>query len=87
MRSQNLLSRASGTFLVAATKDQDYAFEIPELGHGILTFSVLDVMSGKRNEATGPITANELLRSVSNAVPKLSYKYHGKRQMVVQYSS
>ena len=87
VRSQNLLSRASGTFLVAATKDQDYAFEIPELGHGILTFSVLDVMSGKRNEATGPITANELLRSVSNAVPKLSYKYHGKRQMVVQYSS
>lgn len=87
VRSHNLLSRTSGTFLIAATKEQDYAFEIPQLGHGILTFSVLEAMGAKEQGKTATVTANELLRAVSEKVPELSEKYHGTRQSVVQYSS
>lgn len=87
VRSHNLLSRTSGTFLIAATKEQDYAFEIPQLGHGILTFSVLEAMGAKEQGKASTVTANELLRAVSEKVPELSEKYHGTRQSVVQYSS
>jgi uncharacterized caspase-like protein len=87
VRSHNLLARTSGTFLIAATKEKDYAFEVPQLGHGILTFSVLEAMGAKEEGKSTTITANELLRAVSEKVPELSQKYHGTRQMVVQYSS
>ena len=87
VRSHNLLSRTSGTFLIAATKEQDYAFEIPQLGHGILTFSVLEAMGAKEQGQATTVTANELLRAVSEKVPELSEKYHGTRQSVVQDSS
>jgi WD40 repeat protein len=88
VRSHNLLSRTSGTFLVAATKEQDYAYEVPELGHGILTYSVLESMGLKDGkDSSSPITANGLLYTVSQSVPELSQKYHGTRQMVVQYST
>ena len=87
VRSHNLLSRTSGTFLIAATKDKDYAFEIPQLGHGILTYSVLETLGAKDGKGESAVTANELLRAVSQKVPELSQKYNGTRQMVVQYSS
>ena len=88
VRSHNQLSRTSGTFLVAATKEKDYAYEVPELGHGILTYSVLESLGLKEGAgSSSPVTANGLLYSVSQKVPELSQKYHGTRQMVVQYSS
>lgn len=88
VRSQQLLSRTSGTFLVAATKGEEYAYEIPQLGHGVLTYAVLDSLGlTEGHEKTGEVTANDLLRSVSTKVPDLSEKYHGVRQQVIQYSS
>jgi len=87
VRSHNLLSRTSGTFLIAATKEKDYAFEIPQLGHGVLTYSVLETLGVKDGKGETAVTANELLRAVSQRVPELSQKYNGVRQMVVQYSS
>lgn len=93
VRSQQLLARASGTFLIAATKGEDYAYEIPELGHGVLTFAILESLgvatNGSATVAKGGegVTANDLLRSVSSRVPELSEKYQGVRQQVIQYSS
>lgn len=87
VRSHNLLSRTSGTFLIAATKEKDYAFEVPQLGHGILTYSVLETLGVKGAKGESAVTANELLRAVSQKVPELSQKYNGTRQSVVQYSS
>lgn len=91
IRSQQLLARSSGTFLIAATKGEEYAYEIPELGHGVLTYALLDAMGVLQNSskaaAANGVTVNDLLRAVSTAVPSLSQKYHGVRQEVIQYSS
>lgn len=87
IRSQQLLARASGTFLIAATKGEDYAYEIPQLGHGVLTYALLDSLGLKESNAKQAVTANELLRAVSTKVPALSEQYQGVRQQVIQYSS
>lgn len=88
VRSQQLLARTSGTFLIAATKADEYAYEIPQLGHGILTYALLNSLglTGK-GDSLKSATANSLLQSVSTKVPQLSEKYHGVRQQVIQYSS
>lgn len=54
VRSHNLLSRTSGTFLIAATKEKDYAFEIPQLGHGILTYSCWKLWEPRIAKASPP---------------------------------
>jgi uncharacterized caspase-like protein len=90
IRSQQLLARSSGTFLVAATKAEEYAYEVPELGHGVLTYAILQTMGatqGETGERNTDLTANDLLRSVSSKVPELSEKYQGVRQQIIQYSS
>jgi WD40 repeat protein len=94
IRSQQLLARASGTFLIAATKGEDYAYEIPQLGHGVLTYAILESLGIEPVDGEGAaktpeegVTANDLLRSVSVRVPYLSEKYQGVRQQVIQYSS
>ena len=92
IRSQQLLARSSGTFLIAATKAEEYAYEIPQLGHGVLTYALLESLGLTEGSTTevktlDGITANELLQSVSIKVPKLSEKYQGVRQQVIQYSS
>ena len=94
IRSQKLLARASGTFLIAATKGEDYAYEIPQLGHGVLTYALLEALgvlpeaeAARGKGAESEITVNDLLRSVSSEVPKLSQQYQGVRQQVIQYSS
>lgn len=94
VRSQQLLARASGTFLIAATKGEEYAYEIPQLGHGVLTYAILESLGlAKNSDSSAParaeqgMTANELLHQVSTRVPELSEKYQGVRQQVIQYSS
>lgn len=94
VRSQQLLARASGTFLIAATKGEEYAYEIPELGHGVLTYAILESLGVTEQSGTVTtsknaegVTANDLVRSVSSRVPELSEKYQGVRQQVIQYSS
>ena len=88
IRSQQMLSRTSGTFLIAATKGEEYAYEISQLGHGVLTYALLDSLGLAEGKASqGEVTANDLLRAVSTKVPDLSEKYHGVRQQVIQYSS
>ncbi|MCA9777759.1 MAG: caspase family protein, partial [Candidatus Eremiobacteraeota bacterium] len=89
IRSQQLLAKSSGTFLIAATKADDYAYEIPELGHGVLTFAILEALgkTGAEKENLTQLTVNDLLRSVSSRVPALSQKYQGVNQQVLQYSS
>ena len=89
IRSQHLLAKTSGTFLIAATKADDYAYEVPELGHGVLTFAILEALgktAKSESAAQAQLTANDLLRSVSSRVPVLSQKYQGINQQVLQYS-
>ena len=48
---------------------------------------MLETLGAKDSKGESAVTANELLRAVSQKVPELSQKYNGTRQMVVQYNS
>ncbi|MCA9780261.1 MAG: caspase family protein, partial [Candidatus Eremiobacteraeota bacterium] len=88
IRSQQMLARTSGTFLIAATQAEAFAYEIPELKHGVLTYALLEglgLIEGEKSK--DEVTANGLLQSVSNRVPELSEQYIRERQQVIQYSS
>jgi hypothetical protein len=92
VRSQQKLARSSGTFLIAASTADQYAVEVPELGHGVLTYALLAGLGqGKKPAAPlntqGEVTVNSLLRYLTDEVPRLSEKYHGFRQEIVQFST
>jgi len=91
-RTQQRMVRNAGTFLIAASTAKQYAAEVPELGHGVLTYAILAGLGGDRKpqasvSSDGTVTVNSLLRYLSEEVPKLSEKYRGIRQNVVQFST
>ncbi len=93
VRAQQRLARSAGSFLVAAATAAQYAKEIPELGHGVLTFAFLSGLglSGKPPQASvgrdGSVTVTALLSWLDEEVPRLTTLYHGGRQNPVQAST
>jgi WD40 repeat protein len=87
------LARATGVFLIAASTKQQEANEIEELGHGILTFTLLSGLGEKGEpqalrDKDGAITMMSLLQYVHQRVPELTEKYRaGKRQYPVTQSN
>lgn len=93
IRAVQRLSRSSGSFLIAASKAEQFAKEIPELGHGVLTYAILTALGEKSPPAAtangeGQVTVNSLLHYLGEEVPRLTQKYQrGERQEVVQAST
>ncbi len=93
IRAQQRLARSSGTFLIAAATSDQYAKEVPELGHGVLTYAFLRGLglAGKPPAATlnadRQVTVNALLGFLADEVPRLTAKHHGGRQNPVQAST
>jgi hypothetical protein len=86
------LAHASGSFLIAAAKDDQTAKEVPTLHHGLLTYAILHGLGADGPPAAstsdGTVTVNALLRYLSDAVPQLTEKYQaGASQDVVQAST
>ena len=80
-----ILARSTGThFLFASTADQ-LAKEIPEIGHGVMTYAILDAMSGGGGEfATGEgISVKEISLYTEKRVPVFSELYTPNK--VAQY--
>ncbi len=92
-RAQRRLARSSGTILIAASTATQFAKEIPALGHGVLTYSLLAGLGlpGAAPKASvnarGQITINALLGQVADLVPELTAKYHASEQHPVQAST
>jgi WD40 repeat protein len=87
-----MLARAYGIHLIAASTKQQYALEVPDLGHGVLTYALLSGLGekGPPQAATpdGLITVFSLLRYVSDQVPELAEKYHaGNKQYPVSINT
>ncbi len=93
VKDQHRLARNAGVFLVAASTPDEKAQEIPQLGHGLLTYTILSGLDSKVGQASaepngeGYVTMNNLLRFVSEQVPLLSEKYRGAPQEVWQFSA
>ena len=73
--------------LAASTKDQ-VASEVPELGHGVFTYTLLQGIRGAADGSPkdGVVTVGELLSYVENQLPVISQKYKTQPQYPVGYS-
>jgi len=84
-----MLARSEGVFLIAASTKQQYALEVPELGHGVLTYALLNGLGEKGPPAApttteGAVTVQALLQYINQRVPELTEMHHqGARQYPV----
>jgi hypothetical protein len=89
------LSHNHGVFAIAAASVRENAKEIPELKHGVLTYSLLAGLNGLERDAQplildtirpagtgGVVDVMEWFTFAAGQVPALTYKYHGFRQDV-----
>ena len=86
IKDQKVLARQAGTFLVAGSTPNATAAEVPELGHGLFTYAVLNGLQGDLGKDQ-EVTVNELLRYLSEEVPELSMKFRGSRHGIWQFSA
>jgi WD40 repeat protein len=86
IKDQKVLARQAGTFLVAGSTPNATAAEVPELGHGLFTYAVLNGLQGDLGK-DHEVTVNELLRYLSEQVPELSMKFRGSRHGIWQFSA
>ncbi len=88
-KAVKMLARSNGVYLIAASTKQQYAYEVPELGHGVLTYALLSGL-GEKGDPQAPtsnegiVTVLSLLQYVNQRVPELTEKYQdGKKQYPV----
>ena len=74
------LSRATGSALIAASRDDQFAQEFAALGQGALTKALLDGLGGDAALANGQITVGSLKGYVESALPGLTEEYAGQAQ-------
>lgn len=87
-KAVKMLARSYGVYLIAAsTRDQE-AYEVQELGHGVLTYALLTGL-GEKGQPKAPtasegiITIESLVQYVHDQVPELTEKYHHQKQYAV----
>jgi hypothetical protein len=92
-KALKMLARASGVYLIAASTAQQFAYEVKELGHGVLTYALLSGLgeSGEPKVPTGDdglVTVHALLQYINQVVPELTETYHGgNRQYPVSFNT
>lgn len=87
IKDQKLLARQAGTFLVAGSTPNATAAEVPQLGHGIFTYAVLNGLTADVHGEEKEVTVNELLRYLNEKVPELSLKFRGSPMGIWQFSA
>jgi hypothetical protein len=88
-----MLARANGIHLIAASTRQQDALEVRDLGHGVLTYAFLSGLGGKGpaqapTTPDGLVTVLGLLQYVNQQVPALTETYHrGRKQYPVSFNA
>ena len=84
-----MLARSEGVYLIAGSTKQQCAYEIPELGHGVLTYALLTGLeNGAPTGLEGIVTVHSLVHYVDQKVPELTEKYHGgNKQYAVSFTT
>ena len=76
-----VMARAQGIHILTASTSQQYAGEVKALGHGILTYALLEGLGGKAaRPGDATVMISELMSYVDQRVPELSLKYRGEEQ-------
>jgi tetratricopeptide (TPR) repeat protein len=71
------VASGTGTWVMAASRPQENATEIPALAHGVFTFAVLEAIGGAPPKEVNVL---DLMTDVNARVPQLSLKYGTPRQ-------
>jgi WD40 repeat protein len=79
------LARSTGTYIVSASTDKQYAAEIQSLGHGVFTYTLLEGLQGKGGDQK--VTVEGLIHYVKNRLPELTEKHRGAAQYPVSWGS
>ena len=79
------LARSTGTYIVSASTDQQYAAEIKALGHGVFTYTLLEGLKGTGGEKK--VTVEGLIHYVKEKLPELTEKHRGQAQYPVSWGS
>ena len=79
------LARSTGTYIISASTDQQYAAEIKDLGHGVFTYTLLEGLQGKGGGKK--VTVEGLIHYVKNRLPELTEKHRGQPQYPVSRGS
>lgn len=74
------LNRATGSTLIAASREDQFAQEFAELGQGALTKTLLNGLAGGAALANGQITVGSLKSYVESELPALTEQYLGRAQ-------
>ena len=76
------LSKSVGVVVLAATRQDQEAAELSDLGHGLFTYVVSDGMSGKADfkPKNSKINAHEISEFSTETIPAFSKKYLGAAQ-------
>jgi WD40 repeat protein len=81
-KAMKMLARAKGVYLIAASTKQQYAREIPELGHGVLTSALLTALGERGPPAAlsaqgDEVTVLSVVQYINRRVPELTEEYSG----------
>ena len=79
------MARAQGIYVLAASTAQQYAGEVKALGHGILTYALLEGLNGKAAGADSIVKVNQLFAYTDERVPALAKEYRGREQWPVSF--
>ncbi|MEO5373596.1 MAG: caspase family protein [Alphaproteobacteria bacterium] len=78
------LARATGVHIMAAAARDQYAAELPSLGHGIFTYTILQGLSGKAARTKdGTVSIRELTNFVEERLPQLSEEHANSVQFPI----
>lgn len=81
------LARSSGTFFITASQDIEYANEASSLKHGLFTFAILELLTGKAPVyADNILSMGELKNYVEQRVPELSEQFKTSPQYPTGYN-
>jgi WD40 repeat protein len=79
-------AKNAGTLLMASTDAEYYAYEFPELGHGVFTYSFLQGLEGKAPSKTdGDVTVGGLKYYIDSFVPGYTETRKGRAQVPNTY--
>lgn len=81
-------SRVAGVTVIAASRRDQEAIELPSLGHGLFTYVVLQGLEGSADTAPkdGSVTAHEIVQYADLQIPGMSKRYLDEPQVPMAFA-
>jgi len=83
------LARSTGTVVLASSGSEQFASELPKLGHGLFTYALLQAIAGHADGGKPPdgkITIKEIEAYINDRVPELTQQFRGAAQYPNSYT-